>query len=81
MPAGLCIRDDAEPSHVRCPGHSEPNLRVIAALGTVGSTGSVVKITLARSEESRAAVLSAYKLKVLASGFFGAVLTTLLGFY
>ena len=52
----------------------------IAALGTVGSTGSVVKITLARSEESRAAVLSAYKLKVLASGFFGAVLTALLGF-
>lgn len=70
-----------EPSHVRAaPGHSEPNLRVIAALGTVGSTGSVVKITLARSEESRAAVLSAYKLKVLASGFFGAVLTALLGF-
>ena len=67
--------------HVRAaPEHSEPNLRGISALGTVGSTGSVVQVTLARSEDSRAAVLSAYKLKVLASGFFGAVLTALLGF-
>ena len=70
-----------DPSHVRAaPGHSGPGLRVIAALGTVGSTGSVVRITLARSEVGRAAVLSAYKLKVLASGFLAAALTALLGF-
>lgn len=70
-----------EPSHVRAaPGHNESSLRVITALGAVGSSGVAVRISLARSEESRGAVLSAYKFKVLAAGLFGAVLTTLLGF-
>nr|WP_315396961.1 heavy metal sensor histidine kinase [uncultured Duganella sp.] len=77
------VAADAEPTPhdaqaVRLAG-GEP-LRVITALAPVGTGGGVVRIALARTAHNRAAVLSAYRLQVLASALSGAMLTALLGF-
>ncbi|CDG83815.1 heavy metal sensor histidine kinase [Janthinobacterium agaricidamnosum] len=55
-------------------------LRLISAMGLVGASGVAVRVTLARTADDRAAVLAAYRMKVLAAAFAGAALTALFGF-
>lgn len=83
VPNGSQLPADIEPS----PADTKPvelangvRLRVIAAQGMVGSTGKIINIAIARTADDRAALLSAYRKKVMTAVFAGAALTALLGF-
>jgi two-component system heavy metal sensor histidine kinase CusS len=56
------------------------SVRVLRAAGQVGNSADVVHITLAHMAEARAALLSAYRLKVFVAVTIGAFLTAFLGY-
>lgn len=55
-------------------------IRSIAAYGTVGVTGELVRISLARTSHDLGKILNAYRLKVLAAAIAGVTLTAGLGY-